>query len=205
MRDLPQELIDIIIDKLAEDACPSISNYSTVSRKWVNRTQEHHFNRVWFGKWDRMWKWYDTIGVDPFGLSRHVRHLKLDSNSMLGDFREILCALTHVQEVEILKCNIFCSPSCPSPLTLIGSSLVRLDIDSVATRPYIMASLLASLPSLRKLFTLRIEVEWGDRPRNPFTMFHHQRTPIPRHHLPTFHSLGTPTPCTSRWWAGPQE
>ena len=114
-----------------------------------------------------MWNWHDTIGVDPSGLSRHVRHLKLGGNSILWDFKELFCALTHVQEVEISGCNFFCSPSHPSSLAFMGSSLVRLDIDRVVTTPYIMASLLSSLPNLRKLFTRLIEVEWADHHKKP--------------------------------------
>ena len=74
MNKLPQELVDTIIDNLAEFDTPlepEISRYSTVSRRWVRRTQKHHFKLVILRKEASLKRWRKNTNPDPSDASRH--------------------------------------------------------------------------------------------------------------------------------------
>ena len=51
MRNFPAELVDLVIDKLDEPCGLGepylwISDYSTISRRWLYRTQQLHFDTI---------------------------------------------------------------------------------------------------------------------------------------------------------------
>ncbi|KAF9648830.1 hypothetical protein BDM02DRAFT_3114851 [Thelephora ganbajun] len=167
MRVFPQELVDLVVDKLAEFPGPfgpftphvEISDYSTISRQWLTRTQKHHFEMIQFNGQDDLEKWRTTIEPDPSGVSRHVRRLFwLDLDTLEG-FDEHIRAFTHVKRAEFSECELFNLLDDVLPLTLLGSSLVELEIDMATTTPGVMASLLAALPHLGRLLARNLKVE----------------------------------------------
>ena len=171
MRNFDGVLVNMIIDELAERSGPSepfdrvpISNYSTVSSKWVKRTQGYHFRFIHLAGQKGVKKWCTSIQADPLGVSRHVRRFNLVGIDTLEGFEKHIRALTRVQEVELSDCGILRSLSDVEVFTLLGSSLVRLDIDGALTTPHVMASLLAGLPRLRKLSASGLEVECDPNP-----------------------------------------
>jgi len=165
MRAFPQELVDMVIDKLAEKLAPGqepgpgISNYSTVSRRWLARTQKHHFRFIHFTGQVELEMWRETIEPDPSGVSQYVCCIMWENISTLEGFGEHIRAFTRVEGVQISECEILRSLPDVESLALLGSSLVRLEIDAGRTTPRIMASLLAGLPRLRQLHIDLLEVE----------------------------------------------
>lgn len=154
MPNLPQELIDMIIDELIERSRifgPEISNYSMVSRHSLERTRKHRFRYIAFYGEGEMERWRTAIEAGPSGVSQHVRQLDLMKINTLQGFEDHIRALTDVQEVELIDCGILRSLPEVETFTLMGSSLVRLRIDGALTTPHIMASLLAGLPLLQEL------------------------------------------------------
>ena len=167
-RDFPQELVDYVIDKLGEPSDASephkISNYSTVSRKWVKRTQEHHFELLHFECQEDMERWKRAIELGSSCVSQHVRTLHWIGINALGDFKDHLAALTKVKTAEFEGCGFFSSPHDVGILRRIGSSLVELEIHDTKTTPAIMASFLRGLPNLRRFHALHLEIELDDDP-----------------------------------------
>lgn len=164
---LPQELIEMIIDKLVDHELPSgplagISNYSTVSRQWVAGTQKHHFNSIYFESQADQDKWRTTINPDPSGVSRYVRMLSWFRVDTLEGFDRHIRAFTHVETAVLDVCGFIHSPSVVESFASMGSSLVELDIIGGSTTSGIIASLLAALPCLRQFRSLYLRIREDD-------------------------------------------
>ena len=175
MRNFPQELTEIIIDRLAEPdhSLPriphKISSYSLVSRQWVERAQKHHFELLHLDS-KGMDKWVAEIDPNPFGVSKHVRTLHLDSIESLDEFEDHIRALTKVEIAAFWCCDFFC---CLDDVQLItrdlGGRLVDLELEGAQTTPKILASLLAGLPKLRRFHALTLTVDVDERAPAPST------------------------------------
>lgn len=176
MRVLPQELLDMVIDKLAEPPGPfepitsftEISEYSTVSRQWLIRTQKHHFEFIFFTGQDDLERWRTTIKADPSGVSRHAREMLWQNIHTLKGFEEHIAALTRVKQVELSDCDILCSLPDVGPIVSLGSSLVKLGIDGGLATPRVMASVLAGLPNLHYLVAHGLRIEHDHNNTIPF-------------------------------------
>lgn len=187
MQALPQELVDMIIDELANlaslerlkdlespDDPPTchITSFSLVSRIWVTRTQQHAFNFISLYGAEELKKWCGSIEPNPAGVSRHAHYLVLSDISTLADTEAHICAFTHVKWMQIRGCDFLLSPSvveCFAPM----SSLVELAIGRSPTTSRVITSLLAALPQL-KYFSIQDSKVTGDMdgtnllPRIPF-------------------------------------
>ena len=144
-----------------------------VSRHWRERTQKRRFRYITLHGQGDMEKWCTAVEAELFGVSRHVRQLDLEKINTLQGFEEHIRALACVQEVELTQCTILHSLPDVETFTLMGSSLVKLDIDGALTTPRIMASLLAGLPLLQELSTHDLEFKCdpnstGSLPNIPF-------------------------------------
>ena len=157
MDTLPQELVDLVIDQLADQGgSPSqeptdISQYSTVSRLWVANTQKRHFESVHFEGLGDLQKWYSNIKPDPSGVSRHALKLSWNNAKTLKGFDRHIRAFTHVEEAVLSNCNFWYCPPSVDTFTLMGPSLVRLEIQGSSTKYLMFTSVLAALPHLRHL------------------------------------------------------
>ena len=87
--DLPQELIDKIIDAVW-DADDSQSHTTTkaasfISRPWVDRSQHHLFHSVQFSSvGDQFGRWCNVVTPGPNGVSRHIRSLTIQARGLDG-------------------------------------------------------------------------------------------------------------------------
>ena len=176
MRDFPPKLIDMVIDHLPEDPeSPEepgldlpMSNYSTVSRQWVERTQKHHFHRLFFPGPPYVQRWHEVFNPNPSGVSRHVRHLTLMRIDSLEDedFDDHIRAFIHVQQLNLYGCSLLSLCDVRS-LAIMGSSLVGLEIRNTKTTSHFMATLLVGLPHLRYLNIYDLMVEKDSDPAGP--------------------------------------
>ena len=72
---LPQEIIDLIIDKL-QTSTPTLNSCSLVSRRWTARSQKHLFARVVIRS-DSLLRWCRNITPGPTGVSSYTTYLAL--------------------------------------------------------------------------------------------------------------------------------
>jgi len=157
----------MVVDQVADSLSSfrelgNISHYSTVSRQWLDRTQKHHFESVSFGDQLELGDWRRNVAPDPCGVSRHVRELFWWRIKTLEGFDDHIRALTHVEDIMLVECDILRWPSVVESLAPLGSSLLSLTIDHATTTYNIIIPLLAALPHLRHLRAHSLEV-LGDR------------------------------------------
>ena len=161
MRTFPQELVDKVIDELVElydYNIRCIVPYSLISKAWVVRAQQHHFERVSFVGSDKLRRWCRRITPNPAGVSRHTRLLVLSEIDTLEGFEAHIRAFTRVDEMTIMECTFLLSPSVADCFAPMGPSLTQLWIcDSEATSRTII-SLLAELSRLRSFTALGFKV-----------------------------------------------
>ena len=153
MRTFPQELVNVVIDELAGIDRYRVAPYSLVSKTWVTRTQERHFEWIYFNGWT-LEKWRRKIAPDPAGVSRHTRHLVFaDIDKPLEGFDAHMRAFTLVEDLEIAGCNSILSLSIVECFAPMGSSLIRLRIYKSSITLRTIVSLLAVLPQLKSFIT----------------------------------------------------
>lgn len=157
MHKLPQEVVDMVIDKLAEfdktSLEPKISRYSTVERRWIHRAQSHHFEHITFKGHTSLKKWRKTFKRDPSGVSKHVRQIQWIGIRSLEGFEAHLGAFTGVKETQFHGCRAFCVLPRIQPLMQLRSSLVRLEIHRAVITPLVMAFLHTHFPHIDRLLT----------------------------------------------------
>ena len=179
MDTFPQEIVDMIIDQLANYILSSsgkpanISWYSTISRQRVARTQKYLFESVHFDSQSGLEKWCRAIEPNPAGVSRHVHELSLRRVHQLEGLDSHIRAFACIEALIFYGCDILLSPPVAKSFAPLRSTLVRLTIDSASTTYGIITSLLAALPHLRHLRAHLLDV-FGDLdmirlpPRVPF-------------------------------------
>jgi hypothetical protein len=163
MQNFPQELLDLVIDELAELeeleeeqevgflATRRMSSYSTISRKWVKRTQFQVFKELYIPGQQCLHKWLTTITPDPHGISSHVKRVTWHKVDTLEGFDEHIRAFTRLDTAIFRDCEVFCSLNNVPPLASFGSSLVHLVLDELTVSSEVMAQFLSFLPSLRRI------------------------------------------------------
>jgi len=203
----PQEPTDMPTGQLVECGSPyrNISDFSTVSRQWLARTQKHHFKSIWFTDEDDQEKWRATIEPNPSGVSRYVRELTWVNFGTLGDFDAHIRAFTRIEVLVFEGGRVLLSPSVVETCAPMGSSLVSLEVGGTPTTPKIFTSFLAALPRLRHLRAHRLDFFQDNNdetvfpPRIPFfentnslDLLLHADTPGPLDWIPPsvrFHDL----------------
>ena len=159
MRTLPQELVDWIIDELADlNNYHAFGQHSLISRAWVTRTQRYCFERVNFEGLEELEKWQRNIEPDPAGVSRHVRKLVLTRITSLEAFDAHIRAFTRVEVLTIVDCSFVLSPLVAKYFAPMGSSLVQLLIKELETTSGTIISLLATLPKLKNYVSNQVKV-----------------------------------------------
>jgi hypothetical protein len=136
---IPQDVVDLIIDQLAltmvevyaRERRRCLKATSLVSTVWVNPSQRHLFSTIEFDNDASVRGWCSRIKPDPYGISRHVRFLRLCKQPLSSGILETAVPhLTSFQTLEELnvdwesrteKIDIDCPPL--NVLTHIFSSL----------------------------------------------------------------------------------
>ena len=136
---IPQDVVDLIIDQLAlilavvgpSEHRRCLQATSLVSTPWVNASQRHLFSAIKFDNSPSVRGWHSRIKPDPYGVSRHVRVLRLWirplSSGILETVLPHLTSLRNLQELDVSPTpymdytSIYCTPL--DVLTPIFSSL----------------------------------------------------------------------------------
>ena len=166
MENCPNEVIDLVIDRLAEIKSRSeykvlaggeMSAASLISSRWVKRAQFHHFKQLKFLGQQKLDKWRTTIAPDPRGISRHVAEIRLKEIDTLEGFEDHIRAFTNLEKAAFEECEIFDSRNGSSletapRLAPWGGRLVCLILEEITLSPAIMAEFLSLLPNLREMY-----------------------------------------------------
>ena len=160
MRRLPQEVVNLVIDRLAESLpiarhnlsaqYSGIADYSTVSWQWVRQSQQHHFKELYFIGQEDLHKWHKIVTPDTSCVSQHVRTLILDCVDTLEGFGKHLDGFTGVSEASFCHCNFFYSLDGVRPLKSLGSKLENLELEGIIAPLEVIVGFLAFLPCLRR-------------------------------------------------------
>jgi len=73
--DLPQELIDEIIDHIPQNDWKSLRSCSLVAKSWVHPSRRHIFRAVDVSEATRLKLWLDKISPTNVGVLQHVRSI----------------------------------------------------------------------------------------------------------------------------------
>lgn len=169
MRNFPQEIVDNVIDMLAEleseDGIDewahhhNMSPYAMVSRGWVKRVQVHRFRQILFEGEENFSKWCRAIEPRHNTVSCYVKEICWCDMKALKNFEPHVKALTQVTHLWFTHCDFFCSLYNTNLLEAMASSLVDLEIRETNTRPEVMATFLSHLPRLRRLCVYNVARE----------------------------------------------
>ena len=114
--EFPQEIVDEIIDHLADDKASrtvSLQDCSSVSTQWLYRSQKYLFHEMQF-KDGRFSKWCDVIRPGDGGPSPHVAILDYHANfdfteaRQLAQYHHHLSSFTNLQELHLRATPIYC-------------------------------------------------------------------------------------------------
>ena len=164
MDSCPQEILNLIIDKIAELISPDgdemeiagkMVAYSTISRRWVERTQFHNFRGLDFLDEEYLKKWCSAFAPKSNGISRHVRTIRLQNIDTLEGFEDHFRAFT-LRNVIFNRCGIFQSLASIEELKSLGNRLTRVTIEELEVSPEVMAQFLSLLPDLREILSAEV-------------------------------------------------
>jgi hypothetical protein len=108
----PQDVVDLIIGQLAlmiAELCPSerhrfLQATSLVSTPWVNPSQRRLFSTIDFHNSSSVRRWCSRIKPDTYGVSRHVRVLRIWSEPLSsGVIKNALPHLTSFKNLQELS------------------------------------------------------------------------------------------------------
>lgn len=163
MSDRIQGLVDLVFDGLARPLPQEHStDYSTVSRQYVEQNLEQHFRSIEFENQNDLERWCAIVDADdPSGVSGHVRRVSWTDINTLAKFEDHLRALTGVKEAEFYFCNILVLDLNLDAFTVMGSSLVKMEICGSYIIPVVLCALIETLPHLRELRVDELDLEDG--------------------------------------------
>jgi len=172
--DLPQELIDEIINHVSDDK-KSLRNYSLVARSWVHPTRRRIFRDVNVSNTKFLGLWLDKIPPTNVEILQHVRSLSCHiadcpdsphpSVDLLRDYWPSFCQLESLS---------FSEGFLPS-LTQIGTysafqhTLLYLSMQYCTATANALVTLVNYFPNLTHLDLCELYHEVDGRPASPFS------------------------------------
>ena len=110
--DFPQEVVDEIIDRLADDEVTRVASLrgcSLISSQWPYRSQKHLFHKIRFTNINFL-KWCERIRPGNDGPSLHVAilhyHTTLKESKRLVDGHRHLSSFTNLQKLHLREASL---------------------------------------------------------------------------------------------------
>ena len=179
MADLPQELIDKIIDEVAQDSSTSLlCACSLVQKRWVGRSRRHIFRSLTLYRLDDFIYWIKSFPPGPNSLHHHVRQLSYRQGGSLLGPRQLLniypnhfTSFTRLETLQMFNLSLqrFTSASMKKAFGPVGSSVRTLVIKDVELTLNSLLVFLLHFPRLQALelgYNLNILAEKTKRPPN---------------------------------------
>jgi len=162
MADLPQELIDRIIDEVAQqDGFPdTLYACCLVQKRWVGRSRRHLFESLNLYRTDDLVDWIKSIPPGPNSLHHHVRHLSYKQGAALLGPKQLLdlypghfTSFTRLETLQIFNLSLrqFTSTSMKKGFGPIGSSVRTLVAKDVVLTLNSLLMFLLHFPRLQAL------------------------------------------------------
>ena len=79
--DIPQEIIDEVIDNIGAFDPRTLKSASLVQRSWTQRSRRRLFNSILFSSSSRLERWSLSIPPDPKGIASYPRVIHLSHNT----------------------------------------------------------------------------------------------------------------------------
>lgn len=153
MDHLPQELIDEIIDRLPLD---HMTICSIVARTWRRRSQQRHFESIWFDEEDDIDCWNAKISQNPEGIPSYVhsvRFMDLKRREKVAVLNRILQYFVNLRSLNLIRVDLslLCESRGPSSFGSFGSGVTKLVINDPLCGCRSFVSLILSFPNLETL------------------------------------------------------
>ena len=153
MEHLAQELIDGIIDRVPLEC---MRFCSLVASDWRRRSQQRHFENIWFRNEDLAGRWYTRIPQDPEGIPSYVHSAQF---SGLIDCREpgmlnrILRCFVDSRSLRLVQVELSLLSEQQNPVLFnnFGAGVTELLINNPVRTYGTLILLILSLPSLETL------------------------------------------------------
>jgi hypothetical protein len=151
-----QDVVDLIIDQLASmisslEHRRYLQATSLVSTPWVNPSQRHLFSTIDFFNCLSVRRWCSRIKPDPYGVSRHVRVLRLRSGPLSSSI--LMTALPHLTSLQNLQ-ELDMSP------TSYTVDMININHASLNILVPVFSSLAGALKRLRWIQTNTTQETW---------------------------------------------
>ena len=162
MPDLPQELIDKIIDEIAQQGTiiRTLRACSLVQKRWVGRSRRHLFSSISLYRLDDFQNWIKIIPPSPNSLHHHVRNLSyrqgpamLGPKQLLDIYPNHFTSFTKLETLQIfnLSLRLFTPTSMRKAFGPVGGSVRTLLVKDVVLTLNSLLAFLIHFPRLQAL------------------------------------------------------
>lgn len=154
--DLPQEIIDEVIDNLAFDF-RTLKSTSLVRKSWTHRSRRRLFHFVPINSLSRLEKWSQSISPDPNGIASYARVILLEpldtprswiEPENLDKFSEHFRSFSGVERLIItgLETAKFDATSTPRYFGNLAATVRSLELRAAVGPPVSILSFISSFP-----------------------------------------------------------
>ena len=153
--DLPQEIIDEIIDNLAFDL-PTLKSTSLVRKSWTHRSRRRLFYHVQINSLSHLEKWSLSIPSDPNGIASYPRVILLSNDpprfwvepTNLYSFSDHFCSFSGVEQLVIsgLEPTKFDVTSTPRYFGNFAATVRSLELRTAIGAPASLLSFICAFP-----------------------------------------------------------
>lgn len=162
MPDLPQEIIDKIIDEVAQHAPPTRALYacSLVQKRWVERSRSHLFRAISLYVLDNFQGWIKSFPPSPNSPHHHVRNLSyrqgpaiLSPKHLLDLYPDHFTSFTKLETLQIFNLSLrqFTLTTMKRAFGTVGSSVRTLVARDIMLTLNSLLIFLLHFPHLRSL------------------------------------------------------
>lgn len=153
MEYLAQELIDGIIDRVPLER---MRFCSLVARSWRRRSQQRHFEIIWFKDEDLADRWYTRISQDPEGVPSYVHSFQLSGLNHCrepGMLNRILRCFVNLRSLRLIRTDLSLLSERQNPVLFnnFGAGVTELLINNPTCTYGTFVSLILSFPNLETL------------------------------------------------------
>jgi hypothetical protein len=161
MADLPQELIDKIIDEVAQcDSTHTLRACCLVRKRWVERSRRHLFNEISLYATDHFGGWIKFIPLGPNGPYHHVRSLTYRQGAAVLGPKQLLdlypghfTSFTRLESLQIFNLSLrrFTPTSMKKVFGPVGHFMRKLVVKDVVLTLNSLLMFLVHFPRLETL------------------------------------------------------
>lgn len=161
MTNLPQELVDKIIDELAQfGSIYTLRSCCLVQKRWVERSRRHLFKEITLYAMNHLRNWIKSIPLGPYGPYHHVRSLTYRQGPAVLGPKQLLdlhpghfTSFTKLESLQIFNLSLsrFTSTSMKKTFEPVGRFMRTLVVKDVVLTLNSLLMFLVHFPRLETL------------------------------------------------------